>query len=534
MNEAKHDNLLETERRAGLRQLVRTYAAAHDLVPPLSFVELQNHAANVLPAADVDGDAAQLVAVLLNNEAWTETLAAVPFERRLLLLPQCLRTKQDCPAEIDQFGLLCQQCGRCPTGALQQEAEELGYVVLVAEGTTMVTALLEQGKVDAVVGASCVAALEKSFPAVLADAVPSIAVPLLSDGCDGTQVDLAWVREALHLRSGSLWTGRVSIDDLRATVDNWFRADRLRKLIGGNGTATEAAGVDWLAKAGKRWRPVLAVAVYRALTGRDPDDDDACMRHIAVATECFHKASLIHDDIEDGDDVRYGEETLHAKYGVPFALNVGDFLLGEGYRLLSECGALEGQRVRMLAVAANAHRSLCLGQGEELTWLGGTCPLPSEKVIDIFRHKTAPAFEVALRLGAIRAGGDTETCAVLKSYSEALGVAFQINDDLADLSLPERPLDFDLLRPSLPLAILRESGPRPLRPKIAEAWRRAEHDASFLTELNSALRRDPVAGRVTEMRDRFRDQAIQALGPLRNASLKSLLVRLVRGILDRA
>ena len=60
------------------------------------------------------------------------------------------------------------------------------------------------------------------------------------------------------------------------------------------------------------------------------------LKKLAVAVECFHKASLIHDDIEDGDDLRYGTKTLHVEYGVPVALNVGDFLLGEGYRLITE------------------------------------------------------------------------------------------------------------------------------------------------------------------------------------------------------
>ena len=60
------------------------------------------------------------------------------------------------------------------------------------------------------------------------------------------------------------------------------------------------------------------------------------LRKVAVAVECFHKASLIHDDIEDNDALRYGEKTLHEEHGVAVALNVGDLLIGEGYRLLAE------------------------------------------------------------------------------------------------------------------------------------------------------------------------------------------------------
>src|SRR3978361_1545504 len=92
------------------------------------------------------------------------------------------------------------------------------------------------------------------------------------------------------------------------------------------------------------------------------------LRRIAVAVECFHKASLIHDDIEDNDDLRYGEQTVHAQHGIPVALNVGDLLLGEGYRLIAESDAPAEARAEMLRVAAMGHRNLSLGQGAELFW----------------------------------------------------------------------------------------------------------------------------------------------------------------------
>ena len=55
----------------------------------------------------------------------------------------------------------------------------------------------------------------------------------------------------------------------------------------------------------------------------------------AIAVECFHKASLVHDDIQDKDEERYGQPTVHARYGEAMAINIGDLLLGEGYRLLA-------------------------------------------------------------------------------------------------------------------------------------------------------------------------------------------------------
>ena len=145
----------------------------------------------------------------------------------------------------------------------------------------------------------------------------------------------------------------------------------------------------------------------------------AAVRKAAVAIECFHKASLIHDDIEDGDDRRYDSPALHTEVGVPVALNAGDFLVGEGYRLLAEAG-----RPEAVAIAAEGHVTLSRGQGRELLWARDPQPPASLQVLDIFRQKTAAAFEVALRIGAIFGGADAATHDVLRKYSESLGIAY--------------------------------------------------------------------------------------------------------------
>jgi len=109
----------------------------------------------------------------------------------------------------------------------------------------------------------------------------------------------------------------------------------------------------------------------------------------------------------------------------------------------------------MLMVAAQGQRQLCRGQGAELCWARSPQPLTSAQVLDIFRSKTAPAFEVALRLGSLYAGTDLheEVSDVLRDYSEALGIAYQIRDDLSDLGETGESNDIAGLRPSLLLAV---------------------------------------------------------------------------------
>jgi geranylgeranyl pyrophosphate synthase len=295
------------------------------------------------------------------------------------------------------------------------------------------------------------------------------------------------------------------------------------------GTQTERLGRQWLAKSGKRWRPFLAACAYRALSDAAPDAPlPDGLKKLAVAVECFHKASLIHDDIEDDDATRYGEPTLHAEHGVPVALNVGDLLLGEGYRLIAESGASPETVGKMIRVAAAGHRTLCLGQGAELCWARNPQPLSSTEVLDIFRKKTAPAFEVALQLGALYAGADEDVSEVLAKYSEALGIAYQIRDDVEDLEAENHaPDDLKAMRPSLPLALAYERTKGDNRKLVESAWRRNGADAGQLREMITQL---GVEERCRGLLDSYKEEAVRSLAELENASLKGLLRRVVSKI----
>src|SRR5438309_9699032 len=420
--------------RSKILQFIRHYVAEFNPVPPLPFDQLKEHADRVVSMLKCDPVYRDYIGVLINNEMWRETLAAVPYERRLLLLPKCLRVESKCPAPFDEFGLLCKQCGLCTIQDLQSEAEKLGYAVLVAEGSAIVMSLIQTGKIEAIVGVSCLSVLERAFPYMEAAAIPGVAIPLLQDDCIDTTVDLDWIWEYIHLTSEDQ-TRRLDLGALRDEVEFWFGPASLDLILGNAEGETERIARDWLKRAGKRWRPFLTVSAYQALRkdtgGALPND----IRKIAVAVECFHKASLIHDDIEDNDSMRYGEKTLHEEHGIAVALNVGDLLIGEGYRLIAACHATPAQKAEMLLVASQGQRELCQGQGAELCWARSPQPLTQTQVLDIFRQKTAPAFEVALHLGALYAGTQSheEVSDVLRSYSEALGIAYQIRDDLSDL-----------------------------------------------------------------------------------------------------
>jgi hypothetical protein len=284
--------------------------------------ELKVHADRLITMLGCNTIYRDYVGVLICNEMWRETLAQVPFEKRLLLLPKCLRVEAKCPAPFDEFGLLCKQCGLCTIQDLQAEAEKLGYAVLVAEGSAIVMSLIQTGKIEAIVGVSCLPVLERAFPYMEAAAIPGVAVPLLQDDCIDTTVDLDWVWDYIHLSSDDT-TRRLDLGALREEVDFWFAPGSLSLIMGTAEGETECIAREWLMRAGKRWRPFLATAAYQALRENVSSPLPEELRKIAVAVECFHKASLIHDDIEDNDAQRYGEKTSHEEYGVAVALNVG-------------------------------------------------------------------------------------------------------------------------------------------------------------------------------------------------------------------
>ncbi len=525
------DNVPQTKQeRDALLAAIRSYVEVEGPVPPLSIEELRAHTKAVLRNAGADPKYTDYAAVLVNNEVWRETVAAIPYEKRLLLLPKCLRHSTECPASFDDLGLLCEHCGRCAIDDLKSQAEQLGYAVLVAEGSPVVMSLIETGRIEAVVGASCLSVLERVFPYMEAGAVPGVAIPLLRDGCTDTSVDLDWLWEAIYQTTADQ-TRRLDLDTLHDRVNRWFSQDALARTIAPQPDETERVALDWVAKAGKRWRPFLAVCTYRALAAGDLAASDTDLQRIAVAVECFHKASLIHDDIEDGDSERYGEQTLHSQHGVPVALNVGDLLLGEGYRLLVETDGSDARKTRLLHAAVQGHRTLCLGQGRELAWARSPKPLTVGEVLEIFRMKTAPAFEVALHLGAVLADCDEQVGRVLKQYSESLGIAYQIRDDLEDLRSAEGIELGASRRPSVLPALAYEMGDADQRAQIERQWGVSATDADR-QRVQEMVRRPEIELAALRLMETYKAQAIGSLIALKNASLKGLLRRVMGKIFN--
>jgi len=526
------ENIPKTKQlRDKLNQLAEEYVRRQKLIGPLSINELRKHCENIISSSDIKAEHLDFLAVLVNNQIWRQAVASIPYNKRLLLLPKCLRDSENCPAAFDRLGLLCENCGSCRIGDIKSQAEQLGYTVLIAEGSPIVMSLIETGKIEAVIGASCLNVLEKTFPYMEAGAIPGIAVPLLYDGCVDTNLDADWLLDAIY--ENSIGNGyRLDLKDLRDRVNNLFTTSSLEACLNLDDSLTEKLALEWISASGKRWRPFIAVCAHYAIASKSDSalSDDLCK--VAVAVECFHKASLIHDDIEDDDLLRYGRKTLHAEYGVPIALNVGDFLLGEGYRLLSQLEINKNRKAKILQVAALGHRELCLGQGKELDWFRNPKLLSVKQVIDIFKKKTSPAFEVALKLGVLSAKNSSGLDNLLEEYSEALGIAYQIKDDINDFDTITSPDSNALNRPSVLFAIARERAKQNDR-KVLESFLKipaaSESSRQSVSEIMGRLGVKKLAMNLLEF---YKHRAISSLEPLDNVAFKGLLRRIISKIFD--
>jgi len=429
--------------------------------------------------------------VEIHNQLWLPIVAGIPHERRLLMLPKCLSKYGACQAEFDAYGLLCHRCGRCNIPRLQDKAEQLGGLSIVAEGFTQVIELIENRVVDAVIGVSCLDSLEKAFPLLVRHAVPGLAIALNDSGCRDTHVDEDYVEELLTMLSEEVTSTLLDHEAIREQVNRWFTRSELEQFIQPDNDRTLGVCIDWMSGKGKRWRPFLLAAVWQALTGKREMTDD--VHRAAVAVECFHKASLIHDDVEDRDDTRYGKPTINALYGDAFAINAGDALLGLGYHILAQSNNAE-----LLRFIADAHIRLCKGQGFELAWDGS--PVPMEFVMNIFSNKTVPAFEVSLMLGLSCTGDFLHLRPMLKAYSEALGIAYQLKDDLEDFQQ-------DHVLASHPSAVLALQMEHP-------AWSD-----------------DDVKAELQRLTDLYHQQALDVLNDLDELELKRLLYQVTEKIL---
>ena len=584
----------ERELRESLQTRAAEIVSRLDKSRPLTKDEMEAIARRTLAEAGQPEGYTGWMMVILTTEFWKDQVAAIPPSRRLFLLPHCLKHAEGCPADYDEFGLECKKCGACSIADFRTIAEEMGYKVLVAEGSPIVLKIIVSGYIDAIVGVACLNVLEKAIDKILLAGIPCMAVPLLSSDCRNTSVDEDWVMRMIKTQEAVPQTHTRTYVHLLRAAANMFKPDELDRIsprarvtptttIAGSKpasgeqqprlpaahrdhvgsrvhasydpiAATEAIAYDFLGKGGKYSRPFITLAVYDALTGGHATGNSgaahiektfsASVFRAAMSIETFHKASLVHDDIEDNDTFRYGEETVHKKYGIPTAINVGDYLIGMGYRLVSRESKTLGAEVvaDILDCLADAHQRLAEGQGAELMWRDSLdkrlSPLDALK---IYALKTAPAFEAALFSGARLAGPVEEYREPIKQFARNLGVAFQILNDLNDWEADDHNKlstggDVAGGRPTLLWALALEgtdaAGCQELLELTAPGGRSGAAQPPF-RRVRSIYEQAGVFEKARRLVEKHRAKAEQVADEIAPESLRALLYYLIDSVLDQ-
>jgi len=468
--------------RNQIRNRIDAYFQRHEIFPPVSYEQLSLFAGKLIEKYGWKKTHHAFVMLCCGNAIWRRIVGTVPFNRRILLLPQCLKHSADCQAEMDQMGLLCNDCGRCSIPAIIHEAENLGYLAIVTEGTTITTRLIESGKIDAVIGVGCMEVLQKMFASVNKYAVPGIGIPLLSCGCTDTKADIFWIKQELYHLRPDPGIRLLNLNHIKSRASSVFGEEQLHRVLLSGRNVTEQIVIDSLLSGGQRIRPFVALLAYEAFCA---NSDPEVVNRLVLSVECFHKASLIHDDIEDNDAMRYGKQTIHARYGVAVAINAGDLLIGEGYRLIAESELPSGMILDCMKIISTGHRAMTLGQGAELLAMESRQILSLEEILEVFENKTASALRVSFLLGATIGGADSDSLLQLSRFSHFLGIAYQIRDDLDDYSGCEG--DIQLRKTSVLLSVLSDQMNADDRAEMEQAFKDGNTELifNFMKERNT-------------------------------------------------
>lgn len=204
---------------------------------------------------------------------------------------------------------------------------------------------------------------------------------------------------------------------------------RMKKLVDCSQDLLTNASLYVIEAGGKRLRPTIAILAHHAMNGNELDR----VIDIASAMELIHTATLVHDDINDGAEMRRGKRAAYREFGLQEAIVTGDFLFARAYYI----GGTFGKKIVELVATATTQ----VAEGEMMQYSYRRNPkLSVDQYLKIIEGKTASPIRTAAQLGAILAKGRADDIRNFGEYGMNLGIAFQIVDDVLDLTGNERKL----------------------------------------------------------------------------------------------
>jgi len=273
-------------------------------------------------------------------------------------------------------------------------------------------------------------------------------------------------------------------------------------------------GLDRDGPRGKRIRPLLGLLAYRSITG-----EHARALPGAAAVELGHNFSLVHDDIEDRDVERRHRAALWTVYGIPQAINTGDTLFTLSRIALHRLTGLGFSDARVLALM-RLYDETCLalseGQFMDIWTAEHDVPMSVDFYFDMIGRKTAALIAASVQAGAMLATEEPDVIEAYRRFGWALGLAFQLNDDLLGIwgdeqATGKEPSDIAKKKKTLPVIYaLEHAGPED-RERLLTIVRLREPDDAEITEARAIIERTGARSYTRERARAYRDEAVQQL-----------------------
>jgi geranylgeranyl diphosphate synthase type I len=290
------------------------------------------------------------------------------------------------------------------------------------------------------------------------------------------------------------------------------------------------------ASAGKRMRPVLGLLAYASITGEHQRALPG-----AAAVELGHNFSLVHDDIEDGDVERRHRPTLWTIHGIPQAINTGDTLFSLSriaLHRLTDLGFPDRTVLRLMRLYDETCLALCEGQYLDIAMSASDDLMSVELYFDMIGRKTAALIAASIEAGAVLATEDDAVIARYRAFGWALGLAFQLNDDLLGIWGPEQTTGkeaSDVLHRKKTLPVIyawEHAGPED-RDRLAALYAVADPTAAEVAEIVAILERSGAREYTRDQARRHRDDALAELDaagvvrPSVRARLEEIIVSVI-------
>jgi len=313
----------------------------------------------------------------------------------------------------------------------------------------------------------------------------------------------------------------MQLEEIRALVtDDLLRVDQtIVERLASDIVLVNQVSQYIIGGGGKRLRPLSVVLAARACGHQG-------QQHVPAAAiiEFIHTATLLHDDVVDGSDMRRGRNTANHVFGNEASVLVGDYLYSRSFQMMVELGDL-----RIQEVMANATNTIA--EGEVLQLMNAHDPETSEqRYLEVIYRKTAKLFEAGAQMAAILSGSPREIEQAMIDYGRHLGTAFQLVDDALDYQSTAEELGKNLGddlaegKPTLPVIYALAHAP------AAEAARlRAAIETGGIDDLDQITRLIETSGGLeytARMARREKDLAVEALGRLPASNFRNALVSL--------